>query len=240
MRMDADTYRAASCEVTTEILNPIGVNVRRIYLYGRGQVDDHRSFDAGLPDIGHRLADLQGEIRLGKAKRFGGVFIAPLCLRVCFTQRPDLARSTDRQLDNFLFALAEYQATEERRRGVIKMHRGAVCTSKRCKGAFNKIAARLSQYLNGDLLRYAVLFNQLANKLKICLRGGWESDFNLFKSAFEELLPETQLARAVHRFGQRLIPVAQIGGEPAWRMGQLFIRPLAVGQMDRLIRKVFL
>ncbi len=226
--------------MTAEIFNPIGINVWSIHLYGRGQVDDHRPLRAGLPDVGHRLADLQGEIRLGKAKRFRGVFVAPLCLRVCFTQHPDLTRCANRKLDNFLFALAEYQTAKERGRGVIKMHRGAVCTGKRCKGALDKVAARLCQHLNGNVLRYALLFNQLAHKLKICFRGGRESNFDLFKSAFDKPFPETQLACAVHRFGQRLITVAQIGREPARRMGQLFVRPLAVGQRYGLMRKVFL
>ena len=41
----------------------------------------------------------------------------------------------------------------------------------------------LSEHLNRHVIRDAVLFNQLANKVEIRLRGGRKGNFNLFKPA---------------------------------------------------------
>ena len=63
---------------------------------------------------------------------------------------------------------------------------------------------------------------------------------DLFKSALQQQVPELQLARAVHRLGQRLVAVAQVGGEPAGGAGYFFLlRPAAVGQGNRRIGTVF-
>ncbi len=155
--------------MTAEVLNLIGVNVGRIHLDRGREVDDHRPGGRGFPDIRHRLADLQGEVRFSEAERFRRIFVAPAGLGVSLAQGADLARGADGQLHDLLFALAKHQLAEQRRGGVIKMHRGAFGTFKRGKGALNQIAAGLGEHLNGHVIRDPLLLNQLTDKLKVRL-----------------------------------------------------------------------
>jgi hypothetical protein len=49
---------------------------------------------------------------------------------------------------------------------------GAVGAAQRFKGAQDQIFPRLGQHLNGDILRDALFFNQLADKVEVGLRSG--------------------------------------------------------------------
>ena len=111
--------------------------------------------------------------------------------------------------------------------------------AQRFKGSCYEFFPRLSQHLNGDIFRDALLLNQLAHKVEIGLRGGGEGDLYFFKTALQQQIPELQLTRGVHWFGQRLVAVAQIGGKPARRGSDLPLGPATIGQGDRRIRAVF-
>ena len=91
------------------------------------------------------------------------------------------------------------------------MHGRLLRAAQGLKGADDQIFPRLREHLNGDVIRDAVLFNQLANEVEVGLRGGWESHLNFFESAAQQQVPELQLAGAVHRLGKGLVAVAQIG-----------------------------
>ena len=211
MGMDADADLAPTGEVAAEILDLIGIDVWGVDLHRGRQVDDHRPFGRGFPDIRHRLADVQGKLRFGKAEGFRRILIGPARLRVGLAQRAYLPRGADRQLHNLLLALTKDQLAEQRRGGVIEMHRGAFCPIEGNKGALNQIAAGLGKHLNGDIIRDALLLNQLADKLKVRFGCGGERHLNLLEAAFEQLLPEAQLAGDIHRFRQRLVAVTQVG-----------------------------
>ncbi len=169
MGMHANTDVTPARKVTAEVLNLIGINVGRIHLDRGGEVDDHRPGGRGFPDIRHRLADLQGKVRFGEAERFRRIFVAPAGLGVSLAQGADLTCGADGQLHDLLFALAKHQLAEQRRGGVIEMHRGAFGTFKRGKGALNQIAAGLGEHLNGHVVRDPLLLNQLTDKLKVRL-----------------------------------------------------------------------
>ncbi|VUS70985.1 hypothetical protein SB6425_06291 [Klebsiella huaxiensis] len=83
--------------------------------------------------------------------------------------------------------------------------------AQRFKGSQDKIFSRLGQHLDGDIFWNALFLNQLADEVEVGLRCRGEGDFNLFKSALQQQIPELQLTCAVHRFGQRLVAIAQVG-----------------------------
>ena len=134
MRMDADAHIGTAREVTTKILNLIGINVRRVHFHRRGQVDNHRPFGAGLPDFHHRFADLQREIRLGKTKSFRGVLVLPTGLRLLFALLADKAGGAGRQLDDLRFVHSKNPLAEQRSGGVIEVNGGAVGVAQRFEG----------------------------------------------------------------------------------------------------------
>ncbi len=88
------------------------------------------------------------------------------------------------------------------------MDGGLLRAAQGFKSTMDEIFPRLSKHLNRDVIRNAVLFNQLADKVEIRLRGGGKSDLDLFKPAAQQQIPELQFARAVHRLGKGLVAVA--------------------------------
>ena len=134
MRMDADAHIGAAREVTTKILNLIGINVRRAHFYRRGQIDNHRPFGAGLPDFRHRFANLQREFRLGEAEGFRGILVLPAGLRLLFALLADKPGGAGRQLDHLRFVHSKNQLAEQRSGGVIEVNGGAVGIAQRFEG----------------------------------------------------------------------------------------------------------
>jgi hypothetical protein len=59
-----------------------------------------------------------------------------------------------------------------------------------------------------------------------------EADLDLLDADLADQVEEAGLLLAVHRIDQRLVAVAQIGREPARRLGDGARRPFAVGQID--------
>jgi hypothetical protein len=131
--MHADADIGAAREVATKILNLIGINVRRVHFYRRGQIDNHRPFGAGLPDFRHRFANLQREFRLGKAEGFRGVFVLPAGLRLLFALLAD--KPVARVASSTTCALSiPNQLAEQRSGGVIEVNGGAVGAAQRFEG----------------------------------------------------------------------------------------------------------
>ena len=90
-------------------------------------------------------------------------------IRVLFTQLTNKAGGARSQLDDLRLLHAKHQTTEQRGGSVIKMYRGLLCATQGLKGADDQIFPRLREHLNGDVIRDAVLFNQLANKVEVRL-----------------------------------------------------------------------
>ena len=143
MRMYADTDVTAAAEVAAEILDLVGIDVRRAHFDGRGQVDDHRTRRARLPDLRHGFTNLQRKLRFGKAEGFRGVLVLPAGVRVLFTQLTNQARRARRQLDDLRFLHAEYQTAEQRGGGVIQMDGGLFRAAQGVESATDKIVPRL-------------------------------------------------------------------------------------------------
>ena len=211
MRMNANADIGPAGEMAAEKLNLVSVNVRGTDLDGGWQVDNHRSLCAGLPDIRYRFADSQGKFRFGKAEGCRGVFILPAGLRLLFTLLANQASGAGCQLNDLRFIHPENQLAEQRGGGVVQMDSGAMGAAQRFKGSQDKIFSRLGQHLDGDIFWNAPFLNQLADEVEVGLRCRGEGDFNPFKSALQQQIPELQLTCAVHRFGQRLVAIAQVG-----------------------------
>ncbi len=73
------------------------------------------------------------------------------------------------------------------------------------------------------------------------VRRGRKADFDFLETDFHERLEQFQFLRNVHRHGERLIAIAQIHAAPSWRVRERARRPLAVGQLWRVLeRAIFL
>ncbi len=133
--------------MTAEKLNLIGINVGGVHLHRGGEVNDHRALGVRLPDIGHRLADLQHKLRLGKAEGLWRIFKGPVGFRLCLAFGADLPCTSGGQRHDFRFTLLKHPLAKQRRGGVIEMHDGARHILQRHKRTGNQVLPRLGQHL---------------------------------------------------------------------------------------------
>ena len=75
MRMQRDEYAVATCDVATEPLDGVRVEVRRVHLDRGWQIQDQRILGRRANNVTHRLTDLERVLELGTGEAFGRVFI---------------------------------------------------------------------------------------------------------------------------------------------------------------------
>ncbi|NYD81584.1 hypothetical protein HD884_001647 [Ochrobactrum intermedium] len=140
---------------------------------------------------------------------------------------------TDRQIDDLVLFHVEHHTTKQRRGCIIKMNDGLTCTAQGFESACDEVSARLGEHLNGHIVRYQFLFDQPTNKVELRLRSGRKRNLDFLETDFQKHAIETHLLFAVHRVGERLIAIAQVRRDPARRLRQPPVRPLAIRQFDR-------
>ena len=120
------------------------------------------------------------------------------------------------------------------------MDDGALGAAAGLEGALDQFGPALRQHLDGDVVRDHLLLDQLAHELEIGLRRRREADLDFLVAHLDEELEHPRLAVGVHGFDQRLVAVAQVDRAPDRRLGDDDAGPLAVLDVDRLERNVFL
>ena len=146
--------------------------------------------------------------------------------------------AADRDVLDLVGARPEDDAAEQRRQRVVEVDVRVVDADQRVHRALDQVLARLGQHRDRDVLGHPVLLDQLADEREVGLARAREADLDLLVAHLHEQLEHPQLAGRAHRVDQRLVAVAQVGGEPARRLGDLPGRPGAVGQVDRLERAI--
>jgi hypothetical protein len=134
---------------------------------------------------------------------------------------------------DLVFAHAEDDLAESGGTSVVQVDDGLFCAGRRLHRALDQIFARLRQNDDGHVVGDALLVDQFAHKIKVCLRGGGEADFDFLETDLDQLLEKAQLALHAHRLDQRLIAVAKVRAHPDGRMRNALARPGALGEIAR-------
>jgi len=119
-----------------------------------------------------------------------------------------------RNILDFIARLFEYLLALHRRGRVVKVHDGVFCTLEGFEAACDQWFACLCQYLDGDVVRHQVLFDQLAHKVEVWLRCGGKANLDLLEADIDQQLEHRHFLARVHRLDQRLVTVAQIDATP--------------------------
>ena len=128
-----------------------------------------------LPDIHHRLADLDREVELGAGEALGRILVDDLGLRHRRGQLADQPGAGHRDVDDAGLVEPEDDAALQGRGRVVEMHDRAPGAADRLEGALDQLGARLRQHLDRHVVGDQVLLDELADKVEIGLRGGRES-----------------------------------------------------------------
>lgn len=113
----------------------------------------------------------------------------------------------------------EDHAPPDRGDGVVQVDDDPARTLHTAYGFADQVLAQLGHHHGRDVGGNPLLFHKLADHLEIGARGGGESHFDFLEAQAHQFLEQAQLALAVHRLEQRLVAIAQVGGQPDRSLG---------------------
>ena len=243
VRVQADRGVLAAGQAAPEVLDLVGVGVGRRHLDRGGQVEDDLAAGLGLPHVGDRLADAQREVGVGLGEDLRAVLVAE-GLAADEAAEPLLGvlhhhlGAADGDVAALVGGDVEDHALEQRGRGVVEVHGRARGADQRVDGALDQVLTGLRQHRDLYVVGDAVLVDELAHEVEVGLARAGEADLDLLVAHRHQQLEHRELAGGCHRVDERLVAVAQVGGQPARRLLDLPGRPGAVGHVDGHERRV--
>jgi hypothetical protein len=112
------------------------------------------------------------------------------------------------------------------------VHDGPSCALDGIDGAPDQFLARRRHDLDGHVVGNAVLVDELAHEVPFDLGRGGEAHLDFLEADAHQHLEHPQLALQVHGLDERLVAIAQVGGQPDGRTGDLRVGPCAVLEPD--------
>ena len=235
VRVQADHGVLAPGELAAEPLDLVGVDVGRRHLDGRRQVEDDLAAVLGLPHVGDRLAHVDRERQLGAGEDLRAVLVADdgACRgRTRRTSSPSRCRGW-RCCGPRPCHVEDHPAEQRRQRRC----RGGCwpggtptsdCTVRSIRSSRAWVSTEIvtSSGIRSPSISWRT-------KSKSVSDGRGEADLDLLVAHPDQEVEHLQLAGRAHRVDERLVAVAQVGGQPARRLGDRPRRPGAVGQVDR-------
>ena len=228
----------ASADRASEPLDDVAVDVGGVALHGRRQVEDDRSVVAGLDDVHHPFADLDGEVGLGEREALRRVLVAQRRGRVLLLELAAQLGGVDGDVDDAGLVEAEHDSALQRVRRVVEVDDRTGCSLDALVGALDELLAALREHLDRHVVGDPVLGDELADEVEVGLARRREADLDLLEPHRHEGVEHVQLARRVHRVDQRLVAVAEVDGAPQRRRLDDAVGPRAVGEDDRHVGRV--
>ena len=105
--------------------------------------------------------------------------------------------------------------------------------------AADQVLATLHQHLDRHVVGDQFVVDQRASHVELGVARAGEADFDLLEADVGQHLEIFQLLADAHRYGERLIAVAQVDAAPDRRVRDRAARPLAVSDRDLLKGAVF-
>src|SRR3954471_2771743 len=233
VRVQGEDDGVPAAQVAVHPLDLVGVDRGLGHLHRRRQVDDRRPLDGGLPDVGDRVAHLDGEVELGAGEGLGGVLEPDVGVAHVLGQLVDQLGAVDGDVDDAGPVGVEDDPPLQGAGRVVEVDDRVVGAPQRLEGALDQLVTGLGEDLDRDVVRDQVLLDQLTDEVEIGLTGRREADLDLLVAHADQQLEHPPLAVGRHRVDQRLVAVAQVDRAPAGGDGGDLLRPGAVGKSHR-------
>ncbi len=238
VRVDREQHMLAPRQAPVHPLDLVGEDIGGADLDGGRQVDDDRAPRPGVPGRDGGVADAQRHLQLGHAEGFRRILQHPLGLGMGLRQRLERLDMAHHQRLHLIHRELEHHLAPYRGDGVVQVHDHPPRAGHGLHGPLDEVVAQLGHHHRRDVVRDATLVDQLADDVEVGARGSGKAHFDFLEPQAHQLAEQAQLALAVHRFEQRLVTVAQVGGQPDRRLVQALLRPAPVRQIDRGERAV--
>ena len=125
--------------------------------------------------------------------------------------------AADRDVLDLVLAGPEDDPAEQRGQRVVEVDVGAGYADQRLDAALDEVLAGLGQHRDRHVVGDLVALDELADEGEVGLAGAREADLDLLVAHPDQELEHRHLAGRAHRVDQRLVAVAEVGGEPARR-----------------------
>ena len=199
MRVKRQDHRLALAEIAVHPFDLVGIDVRRRHLHRRRKIDDGGVGGGRLPDIHHRLADLERVIKLGAGEALRRILQAQIVRPTFRDAVGHHLRAVDGDLLDPVAVGLEHHPALQRRGGVVEVQDGVRRAVEALDRAVDQMLARLRQHLDGDIIRHMAALDQLAKEIVVGLGCRGESDLDLLEAHIDEKFEHPHLAGAVHR-----------------------------------------
>ena len=135
---------------------------------------------AGLPDVHHRVADLDRELHLGAGEDLRRVLVAELDVaQVLLGVLHHQLGAAGGERDAFGLVDVEHHAPEQRRGGVVHVDGRCLGADQGLRRALDQVLTGLGQHRDRDVVGDLVLLDQLADEVEVGLARRGESDLDL-------------------------------------------------------------
>src|SRR3989338_4391861 len=173
----------ALLQISYEPFNLVCEDIRGRAFNGIGKINYDLFSFLWIPLFDYRIAYFYGKINFRAHKAFWRIFashirIFQILLRILFCP----ARALDREITHLVTALVEDNSALQFRCGVIYVDQSAFSADKGAACVFDQVLACLREDLNGHVLWNKFFFDEYPYKIKFHLRGGRETDLDLFES----------------------------------------------------------
>ena len=234
--VEGDDSAVPAGQLTDKVFDLVGKIVGHTVLHSGGQVQDNLLIRRGVQMLQHRLADLHGIVHFGSHEGLGGILKAQVHARLDhgLGHLVDEVSRVGGNLGDAGHIRVEYHLTLEGRGGVIKMQDHVFRALDGLKGLFDQMIPGLDQNLDGHVVGDMAAVNEFPADFIFGFRGGREANLDLFHADVQQGMEIFQLFLQIHGVYQGLVAVPQIDGAPDGSLGDLTVRPGAVGKGDGL------
>ena len=160
VRVQRNQNVLAVCEVTTHPFDGVCIDIRGSHFHRCGKVNDDLALRSGFKDLENRVTDLNGVFEFGSREALWGVFVIHLCLRNGLFHFTAVTSAVKGDIHDSLTVFTEDNFTLQNAGGVIEVNNCLLSASNSFVGALNEVVTRLSQHLNGDVIRNGIFFNK--------------------------------------------------------------------------------
>ena len=231
--VQAEADLLAVLDVAPEPLDDVAVDVRRVALDRRRQVQHDLAVDRRLDDVHHGLADLDREVGLGAGEALGRVLVAHRGRRDGVLQLAAELGGVDGDVGDALPVEAEHDAALQLGCRVVEVHDRPRRALDALVGALDELGPALHQHLDRDAVGDHVGLDQRADEVEVGLRRGREADLDLLEPHVDEGIEHPQLAGRVHRVDEGLVAVAKVDRAPERGFVDGLVGPRPVVQLER-------
>ena len=233
VRVQRQHHGVARHQIVRHVFHLIGKHVRGGHFHRCRQIDDHWMFRSRLDDVDHRIAHLNGILRLGAGEGFRRILVIQVdALGFALKLLAQGGRVGGELLDAG-FILTEHDLALQHGHGIIEVHDGALGTLQALVSLANQVLASLRQHHDRNVVRNKLTLNQHTNEIVIGFGSRRETNLDLLEAQRHQQIPETQLALGIHRVDEGLVAVAKIDGTPTRCTLQSLARPRTLRVIKR-------